>query len=81
MHLSPALKVAVEVLAPAHIDTLFHGRSVPTRLKERQLFIEAGMYPDLLATSSNYIHSLGSTGTSGPHKIGSHNGSTPRETM
>lgn len=55
MHLSTALKVAVEVLAPAHIDTLFHGRSVPTRLKERQLFIEAGMYPDLLPACQNAI--------------------------
>jgi hypothetical protein len=50
MYSTPTLWAVGEALAPAHINTIFHGRRVPTQLEERKLSLEALVNPDLFTS-------------------------------
>jgi hypothetical protein len=51
MYSGPAsLTLLVEALAPAHINPIFRGWSIPTQLEERKLSLEALIDPDLLTS-------------------------------
>jgi len=67
MYSTPTLWAVGEALAPAHINTIFHGRRVPTQLEERKLSLEALVNPDLFTSPPNDIYGFGGTDAPGPH--------------